>query len=113
MSEGDIYAQLSALSATREWTIPNSEIPVRDYEIADLERFEIPNLAECNSFSKIGDHFSISYTTHANEYVIAQYDPEGGYTIAVNTDLSSGDEVIEYSSESDTVRIYEFTKTYN
>lgn len=111
VSEDDVYEQLSALSATREWTSPDDMLTISNYDTAHLEQFEIPTVQTYKELSKIDDHFTVSYTTDENEFVLAQYYPEGVYTITVNTDLSFGNEVIEYSSEFDTIRIYEFRET--
>lgn len=79
------------------------------YDPENLEQFYIPNVEKIIEFSKANQDFLITYTTENQQFVMAYYHPDGSYGFAMNPDINTSDQVVEYSSQSEKVKVYQFS----
>lgn len=105
--DGDIYQELDQFEPIKEETV--GQMTICYYDPENLEQFYIPNVEKIIEFSKADQDFLITYTTENQQFVMAYYHPDGSYGFAMNPDINTSDQVVEYSSQSEKVKVYQFS----
>lgn len=104
--DGDIYQELDQFEPIREEVIEAMTICYYDPE--ELEQFYIPNVEKIIEFSRADQDFLITYTTKDQQFIIVYYRADGTYGFAMSPDMNISDQVVEYSSQSGKVKVYQF-----
>lgn len=108
ISSEQVYQRLNHLQPVRTWTSPDGTLDISYYREADAELLGIPDVQTFHELAKVNDDITISYTTTRGEYIVADYCADGTVSFAVNPQPETGEQVIEYISAQDTVRVYHF-----